>query len=144
MARTSARRREVLVLGVGNACRSIMAEALINRLVGDRYRASSAGSRPIGEIDPKALETLRRHRVPVGSPRSESWDAYAGRSFDYVITIGDELAEEELPAFRGRCKRKHWSVPDPSALDDVPPEAFDAVFDAVYELLAGRIELELR
>ena len=65
---------KVLVLCTGNSCRSVMAEALINELGRDRYRAWSAGSHPAGYVHPKSIETLKRHGIDPGRPRSKSWD----------------------------------------------------------------------
>ncbi|HSQ92294.1 MAG TPA: arsenate reductase ArsC, partial [Nitrospiraceae bacterium] len=66
----------VLVLCTGNSCRSIMAEALINNLGRDRYRAWSAGSVPAGYVHPKSIETLQRYDIDPGQPRSKSWDEF--------------------------------------------------------------------
>ena len=63
----------VLVLCTDNACRSIMAEALINHLGKDQYEAVSAGSHPTGVVHPRSIETLRRHGIDPGQPRSKSW-----------------------------------------------------------------------
>ena len=142
MSEVEDRRREVLVLCTGNSCRSILAEALINARRGDRYRAVSAGSHPTGQVHPKALETLRRHGIDPGSPKSESWDAYAGRPFDYVVTVCDAAANEACPAFPGRFERLHWSTPDPAAATGTEAE-IDAAFEDAFRRLAARIEQEL-
>jgi protein-tyrosine-phosphatase len=142
MSEAEGRIREVLVLCTGNSCRSILAEALINARRGDRYRAVSAGSHPTGQVHPKALETLRRHGIDPGSPRSESWDVYADRPFDYVITVCDAAANETCPAFPGRFERLHWSTPDPAAATGTEAE-IDAAFEDAFRRLAQRIEQEL-
>jgi len=88
----------VLVLCPGNSCRSVMAEALINQLGYGRYRAWSAGSVPAGDVHPKSIETLQRHGIDPGQPRSKSWDECAAQSFDLVITVCDQAAGE-MPTF---------------------------------------------
>lgn len=135
-------RRRVLVLCTGNSCRSVMAEALINHLGGGRYAASSAGSRPAGYVHPKALETLRRHGIDPGHPRSQSWDDYADAAFDYVITVCDSAAAESCPAFPGGYTKLHWSTPDPAGAEGSDAE-IDAAFEQAYAMLKARIEAEL-
>lgn len=141
MSVTDAMKR-VLVLCTGNSCRSVMAEALINRLGEGRYRASSAGSRPAGYVHPKAIETLRRHGMDPGQPVSESWDAYADEAFDYVITVCDSAAAETCPAFPGGYRKLHWSTPDPAKAEGTEAE-IDAAFEEAYGMLKERIETEL-
>jgi len=134
--------QEVLVLCTGNSCRSIMAEALINHLGAQRYRAVSAGSAPAGYVHPGALETLRRHGVAYGDVRSKSWDELTHRPFDLVITVCDRAAAETCPAFPGKFTRLHWSIPDPAAATGAE-EDIRAAFERAFELLQSRIEKEL-
>ena len=86
----------VLVLCTGNSCRSVMGEALINQLGHGRYRAWIAGSVPSGYVHPKSIETLQRHGIDPGQPRSKSWDECAAQSFDLVITVCDHAAHDSL------------------------------------------------
>ena len=91
----------VLVVCTGNSCRSVMAEALINHLGGDRYRAWSGGSVPVGYVHPKSIETLKRHGMDPGQSRSKSWNEFAEQSFDLVIMVCDQAAGESCPLFSG-------------------------------------------
>lgn len=134
--------KRVLVVCTGNSCRSVMAEALINSLGAGRYIAVSAGSQPAGYVHPKSLETLERHGIDPGHPRSQSWDDYADQPFDYVITVCDSAAAEACPAFPGRFERLHWSTPDPASAAGSDAEV-DAAFDDAFRRLKGRIEKEL-
>lgn len=119
-----------------------MAEALINhRRVGE-YKAVSAGSAPTGRVHPKAIETLQRHSIDPGQPRSKSWDEFAGRDFDLVITVCDQAAAAACPAFAGRHEKRHWPVPDPAAADSTENE-IDRAFDEVFRMLEAQIETEL-
>jgi arsenate reductase len=129
----------VLVLCTGNSCRSVMAEALINDLGRGRYKASSAGSSPAGYVHPKAIETLRRHGIDPGTPRSKSWDIFANERFDLVITVCDQAAGESCPLFAGSPERLHWSTPDPANVQGTPAE-IDAAFEDSFSLLKTRIE----
>lgn len=131
--------KNVLVLCTGNSCRSIMAEALINHRHPDDYRAVSAGSAPTGAVHPKAIETLARHGIDPGEPRSKSWDELAGQHFDLVITVCDRAAAEACPIFAGPCEKLHWSIPDPATARGSEPE-IDQAFDEAFRLLEARID----
>lgn len=134
--------KNVLVLCTGNSCRSVMAEALINHLGADAYKAVSAGSKPAGYVHPKSIEKLKRHGIEAGSPRSKSWDEFEGQSFDLVITVCDAAASEACPVFFGSHKKLHWSTPDPANAKG-SEEEINAAFDEAYNKLKARIESEL-
>jgi len=130
---------KVLVLCTGNSCRSVMAEALINKLGRGRYQAWSAGSDPAGYVHPKSIETLKRHGIDPGQPRSKSWDEFAEQSFDLVITVCDQAAGESCPLFPGKPKKLHWSTPDPAKATGSEAE-IDAAFDKAFMMLKNRVE----
>ena len=129
----------VLVLCTGNSCRSVMAEALINHLGKGQFHAESAGSMPAGYIHPKSIETLKRHGVDPGNPYSKSWNVFADKSFDLVITVCDEAAGESCPLFPGKPKKLHWSTPDPAKAQGTEVE-IEAAFDETFFMLRGRVE----
>lgn len=128
----------VLVLCTGNSCRSIMAEALFNRLGADKVQAVSAGSHPAGYVHPKSIETLKRHGIDPGAARSKSWDEFTGQHFDLVVTVCDAAAAESCPAFLGPARKLHWSTPDPAKAAGTDAE-IDAAFDKAFSLLKDRI-----
>lgn len=134
--------RNVLVLCTGNSCRSVMAEALINHLGRGRYAAVSAGSAPAGYVHPKSLAILQRHGIDPGAPYSKSWDEFADHSFDLVITVCDQAANESCPVFPGGFQKWHWSTPDPAAVDG-DEATVDAAFENAFAMLKQRIEEEL-
>ena len=134
--------KKILVLCTGNSCRSIMAEALINQLGAGAYKAVSAGSQPTGTIHPKSIETLARHGVDVGKPRSKSWDEFDGQNFDLVITVCDAAASEACPVFFGPHAKLHWPTPDPAAAVG-SEDAITAAFNGAFNLLKNRIQGEL-
>jgi len=119
-----------------------MAESLINYLGNDSYSAVSAGSFPAGYVHPKSIETLQRHGINAGEPRSKSWDEFANHSFNLIITVCDQAASETCPTFPGAYAKLHWSTPDPAKAEGTESE-IDAAFDAVYLQLKERIEKEL-
>lgn len=131
--------QRVLVLCTGNSCRSVMAEALINRIGQGRFDAVSAGSHPAGYVHPKSIETLARHGIDAGTPRSKSWDEFQGQAFDLVITVCDQAAAESCPAFLGKAKKLHWSTPDPAKAIGTDAEIV-AAFDDAFNMLKDRIE----
>jgi arsenate reductase len=130
---------KVLVLCTGNSCRSVMAEALINDLGRGRYQAWSAGSVPAGSVHPKSIETLKRHGIDPGQPRSKSWDKFAEQPFDLVITVCDQAAGESCPRVTGNPKKLHWSTPDPAKATGSEAE-IDAAFDRAFLMLKNRVE----
>jgi arsenate reductase (thioredoxin) len=130
---------KVLVLCTGNSCRSVMAEALINELGRGRYHAWSAGSHPLGYVHPKSIETLKRHGIDPGQPRSKSWDEFANQSFDLVITVCNQAAGESCPLFSGNPKKLHWSTTDPTKATGSDAE-IDAAFDHAFFMLKNRIQ----
>jgi arsenate reductase len=116
-----------------------MAEALINALGVGQYEAVSAGSFPAGYVHPKSIETLKRHDIDPGQPRSKSWDEFAGQHFDLVITVCDAAAAETCPVFLGTVQKLHWGTPDPAKATGTDAE-IDAAFDHAFTLLKNRIE----
>jgi len=130
---------KVLVLCTGNSCRSVMAEALINHLGRGRYLAWSAGSHPTGSIHPQSIQTLQRHGVHPGQPRSKSWTEFADQPFDLVITVCDQAAGESCPLFPGQPNKLHWSTPDPAKAQGSEAEKAMA-FDRVFVMLKNRIQ----
>ncbi len=116
-----------------------MAEALINQLGKGNYQAVSAGSFPAGYVHPKSIETLTRHGIDPGNPRSKSWDEFAEQSFDLVITVCDQAAGETCPLFSGQPKKLHWSTPDPAKATGSEAE-IKVAFDEAFNMLKARVQ----
>ncbi len=129
---------QVLVLCTGNSARSILGEVLINELGGRKFRAFSAGSHPVGQVNPGAIQKLQKQGHPTEGLASKSWDQFSGvdaPAIDIVITVCDNAAGEACPVWQGAPVTVHWGVPDPAA---------DGDFDSAYERLRSRIEAMLR
>jgi arsenate reductase len=140
------RRRNVLFLCTGNSARSILAEALLERLGSGRYRAYSAGSRPQGHVHPMALELLREEGHATRGLRSKSWDEFArpvAPVIDFVFSVCDAAARESCPVWPGHPVTAHWGLEDPAAFRGPEPDQ-RAVFRRVYRELERRIEAFVR
>jgi protein-tyrosine-phosphatase len=136
----------ILILCTGNSARSILAEAIVNRLGEGRFVGYSAGSTPKGEVHPQALALLRRLGHPTDNLRSKSWDAFAaadGPRFDFIITVCDNAANEACPVWPGRPTSSHWGMPDPAAAEGSDEDVARA-FAETYRLLSHRIGLFVR
>jgi arsenate reductase len=131
-------RMNLLFLCTGNSCRSIMAEAVFNRLAPPGLRAQSAGSHPTGHVHPRALALLAREGIATDGYFSKSWEALP-LTPDVVITVCDNAAGESCPAYLGRALRAHWGVADPAHASGADAE-IDAAFVHAYRTLRKRIE----
>ena len=129
-------KKRVLILCTGNSARSQMAEGLLRHLAGRRVEVFSAGVEP-GFVRPQAIEAMRERGIDITSQRSKSVDEFAGREFDYVITVCDN-ARERCPVFPGRYERIHWSFDDPAAAQG-DEAAVMAVFRRVRDEIEGRL-----
>jgi arsenate reductase len=133
----------VLFLCTGNSARSILAEAVLNHRGGGRFRAYSAGSHPVGRVNPGALEVLAQARLPVEGLRSKSWDEFAAPGappLDFVFTVCDNAASEVCPVWPGQPVTAHWGLPDPAAVNGTAAERQKAFRDT-YVALERRISL---
>ena len=133
----------VLFLCTGNSARSIMAEAILNRVGGGKFKAWSAGSMPKGEVHPGTREILRRNAFRPEDYRSKSWEEFTGPDapkLDFVFTVCDNAAHEVCPIWPGQPMTAHWGVPDPAAATGNEAEIALAFADT-YRLLNNRINL---
>lgn len=133
---------EVLFLCTGNSARSILAERLLARVGGVRFRPHSAGSHPTGRVHPGALALLAERGHPTDGLRSKSWDEFVGPDapeLDFVFTVCDRAAGEACPAFPGQPLSAHWGVDDPAAVTDDAAQRW--AFRRAYRELERRIEL---
>lgn len=132
----------VLFLCTGNSARSILAEALVNRLGEGRFRAVSAGSMPKGQVNPHALALVRELGFGDADFRSKPWDEFAvpgAPRLDFIITVCDNAAGEACPIWPGRPVTAHWGIPDPAAATGTEVEIADA-FRRAARRLRHRIE----
>jgi arsenate reductase (thioredoxin) len=131
----------VLFLCTGNSARSIMAEAILNKIGAGKFRAFSAGSHPKGWVHPEVLGLLQSLGYDTSGFRSKSWSELADPGaplLDFVFTVCDNAAGEICPVWPGQPMTAHWGVPDPAEAKGTPAEVALAFKDA-YRMLNQRI-----
>ncbi len=131
----------VLFLCTGNSARSILAEAILNRIGAGRFRAFSAGSQPKGEVNPHTLALLKNMDLETAGLRSKSWEEFAkpgAPEFDFIFTVCDNAAGEACPIWPGKPAAAHWGIPDPAEAQGRDAEIALA-FGEAYRMLAQRI-----
>lgn len=139
----------VLFLCTGNSARSILAEAILNRAGGGRFRAFSAGSHPKGAVHPLALELLASRQYPVGGLGSKSWDVFSAPDaprMDFIFTVCDDAAAETCPVWLGHPMTVHWGIPDPARAEGNEAErrmAFARAHDRLERRIAALLDLPL-
>lgn len=135
----------VLFVCSHNSARSIMAEGLLNSIGRGNFVAYSAGSHPAGQVNPYALKTLERLRIPTDGYRSKDWAEFArpgAPEMDFVFTVCDKAAGEVCPVWPGQPMTAHWGVPDPAAFQGTDEEKAKAFWDSAV-ILKRRLELML-
>ena len=133
----------ILFLCTGNSARSIIAEAVMNRLGQGRFKAYSAGSRPNGKVHPFTLNLLGQLNFNTDFARSKSWNEFAvagAPKMDFVFTVCDNAANESCPVWPGQPVSAHWGVPDPVAAEGTEAEKYLA-FSKAYWILNRRISI---
>jgi arsenate reductase (thioredoxin) len=131
----------VLFLCTGNSARSIMAEAILNKLGAGKFRAYSAGSQPKGQVHPETLRLLQSLGYDTSGFRSKSRNEYAKPGaplLDFALTVCDSAAGETCPVWPGQPMTAHWGVPDPAEAKGNPAEIALA-FKNAYRMLFQRV-----
>jgi len=131
----------VLFLCTGNSARSIMAEAILNKIGAGKFVAHSAGSQPKGQVNPYTIQLLQSLGYETSRLRSKSWHEFAkpgAPPLDFTFTVCDHAAGETCPVWPGQPMTAHWGVPDPAEARGSPAEVALAFKDA-YRMLHQRI-----
>src|SRR4051812_36631434 len=118
--------KRVLFVCVENSNRSQMAEAFARIHGGDKVEAYSAGSRPSGQVNPKAVEAMRELGYDLSQHGSKSLDEIPDVQYDFVATMG---CGDECPFIRAK-RREDWNIPDPK---NMSPDEFRNVRDLIKE-----------
>jgi len=133
----------VLFLCTGNSARSVLAEAILNHCGGGHFKGYSAGSHPVGRVNPFAIDLLRQANIVTERLRSKSWDEFAAPGappLDFVFTVCDNAAGEVCPIWPGQPMTAHWGLPDPAAVSGTDEDKARAFRDT-YVMLDRRIGL---
>jgi protein-tyrosine-phosphatase len=134
-----------LFICTGNSARSILAEALLRHLGGERFIVYSAGSKPVGAVHPMALTTLTELHLPTEGLRSKSWNEFTQPGapvIDFIFTVCDSAAGETCPIWPGQPISAHWGVADPAAVTGDEHQRHRDFLDTALTL-KRRIELML-
>jgi len=118
--------KRLLFVCVENSNRSQMAEAFAGIHGGDSIEAYSAGSRPSGQINPRAVNAMSELGYDLTRHRSKSLQDIPDIEYDFVATMG---CGDECPFVRAR-QREDWNIPDPKQME---PEEFRVVRDLIEE-----------
>ncbi len=128
------RRPRVLFVCIENSNRSQMAEAFAHIHGGDAVEAYSAGSRPSGKVNPRAIEFMKELGYDLAAHQSKSLDEFNGQEIDVAVTMG---CGDACPLVRAR-RREEWNIPDPK---EMPAEQYrqvrNLIEQKVKDLLAG-------
>ena len=126
--------RRVLFVCVENSNRSQMAEAFARLHGVGRVEASSAGSRPSGRVNPRAVQFMREVGCDLTTHDSKSLERFNGTEIDVAVTMG---CGDACPLVQAR-RREEWNIPDPKELpDDEFRKVRDLIERKVKELLAS-------
>lgn len=116
--------KTVLFVCVENSNRSQMAEAFARLHGGGQVTAFSAGSRPSGRINPKAIESMREMGYDLATHVSKPLDEFNGKSIDVAVTMG---CGDSCPLVDAK-RRLSWDIPDPR---EMTPDDFRQVRDLI-------------
>jgi arsenate reductase len=127
---------KVLFLCTENACRSQMAEGLVNHDLAGLVKAFSAGVRP-SQVNPRAIQVMAELGIDIRQHRSKSVSDLAGEAFDLVITVCDQ-AQQQCPIFPGETEVMHMGFPDPAKATGTEDEVM-AVFRQVRDAMRAQV-----
>lgn len=135
-------KEKIVFVCIHNSARSVMAEAFINHLCGDKYEAQSAGIEP-GKLNPIVREVMGEIGIDVSGhqPRAVADVIESGQEFASAITVCDETSAERCPIFPGKTERLHWGFSDPSALQGTHEEKLEAT-RKIRDEIKSKIENE--
>lgn len=134
---------KVLFLCKENSARSIMAEALLRELAGDRFAPFSAGADPAARVHPLALAQLRPGISELGRLNPKSWHEFTGQwapRMDIVIALDSRVAKYHAPVFPGEPEFCEWSFPDPLA-DGMSEAERSRAFERVFWQILRRVSV---
>ena len=115
---------KILILCTGNSCRSQMAEGFL-KAFNDKIEVYSAGTKPTGQVHPKAVEVMLEKGIDLTNNYPKNVDEFLDTEIDYVITVCGG-AKESCPAFTGTVKHNlHIGFEDPADATGTEQEITD-------------------
>jgi protein-tyrosine-phosphatase/DNA-binding transcriptional ArsR family regulator len=133
----------VLFLCTQNSARSIIAEALLEKIGRGRFRAYSAGSAPAREPMPEVIERLAALGHDVSHLHSKSWDEFKGPHaprMDFIIALCDAPNNQFCPDFGAQFVTGAWPLPDPAQFSGSATER-TTLLNELYAMIRRRIEI---
>lgn len=121
--------KNLLFVCIENSNRSQMAQAFATMYGGSEVKAYSAGSRPSGKVNPKAIAAMKELGYDLTAHQSKSLDDLPDVVFDYAVTMG---CGDACPLVRAK-NRVDWSIPDPRDMDEV-------AFRVVRDLIGNKVK----
>ena len=135
------KKRKIIFICTGNACRSQIAEGLLRNLASDKFSVFSAGSHP-SQVHPMSVAVMEEVGIDISHHTSDPITDYIDHGIDIVITVCDN-AKQACPVFPGNVEHIHWSIEDPFNGWDFDPLDLDN-FRKVREEINLRIKDFLR
>jgi arsenate reductase len=130
---------KILYICTHNRCRSILSEAITNKVADGVIEAKSAGSQPAGMVHPLSLKYLEQTGYSIDGLQSQSWDEFEDFGPDLVITVCDSAAGESCPLYFGKSVKMHWGLKDPSKVEGSDGEKQAEFLNCIAEI-EGRVE----
>lgn len=127
-------KKTILFICTHNSARSQIAEAIVNKLYGDRYSGYSAGTEPT-KVNPYAVKVLKEIGIDISKNRSKHVNEFKDMKFDYVVTVCDS-AKETCPFHPAGKKIIHKSFPNPAEFhgsDEEKTKLFRRLRDDIKE-----------
>ncbi len=110
------RKVNLLFICTHNRCRSILAEAITQKMASEYFIAKSAGSTPVGQVHPNSIKYLKQNGYDTEMLLSKSWHDMGDFKPDICITVCDKAAGESCPLWLGESIKIHWGIEDPSLI----------------------------
>ena len=133
----------VLFLCTHNSARSIMAEALLEKIGGDRFRGYSAGAEPAKAPLPEVIDRLKSLGHETSHLRCKSWNEFKGPDaprMDFIIALCDAPHGQFCPDLAGQYVTAAWPLPDPSQFKGSASER-TTLLNELYAMIRRRIEI---
>jgi arsenate reductase len=133
----------VLFLCTHNSARSIMAEAILERIGKGRFHAYSAGDRPAEAIHPDVSETLKRAGHEVAGLQPKSWDRFIqpdAPRMDFIVALCDTTEGQHCPEFGDRALTASWPLPDPAKFTGSDAER-GVLVNQLYSMIHRRLDI---